>query len=82
VVGYAGIIIKKHEMSPLAELAKETVESYVTSGTMVPYWQTEGEKVIYKRTQEKVIQILENHEPSALPVDARAGILSIYIYAE
>ena len=32
VVGYAGIIIKKGEMSPLARLAKETVEAYVKEG--------------------------------------------------
>jgi len=30
VVGYAGIIIKGDEMSPLTKLAKETVESYIT----------------------------------------------------
>jgi len=29
VVGYAGIVIKKGEMSPLVRLAKETVETYV-----------------------------------------------------
>ena len=34
VVGYAGIIIKKAEMSPIARLAKETVESYVRNGTI------------------------------------------------
>ena len=32
VVGYAGIIIKANEMSPLTRLAKETVESYVREG--------------------------------------------------
>jgi AmmeMemoRadiSam system protein B/AmmeMemoRadiSam system protein A len=32
VVGYAGIIIKKGEMSPIAKLAKESVESYVREG--------------------------------------------------
>jgi AmmeMemoRadiSam system protein B/AmmeMemoRadiSam system protein A len=33
VVGYAGIIIKAGEMSSLARLARETVESYVKHGT-------------------------------------------------
>jgi len=32
VVGYAGIIIKKAEMHPLAKLAKETVETYIKEG--------------------------------------------------
>ena len=32
VVGYAGIIIKKAELHPLVELAKETVEIYVREG--------------------------------------------------
>ena len=32
VVGYAGLIIKKVEMSPLARLAKKTVETYVREG--------------------------------------------------
>jgi len=32
VVGYAGILIKKVEMHPLAKLAKETVETYVKEG--------------------------------------------------
>jgi len=32
VVGYAGIIIKGYEMSPLAKLAKETVETFVKEG--------------------------------------------------
>jgi len=32
VVGYAGIIIKKAELHPLVELAKETVETYVMEG--------------------------------------------------
>jgi len=32
VVGYAGIIIKKAKLHPLAELAKETVETYVREG--------------------------------------------------
>jgi len=32
VVGYAGLIIKKVEMSPLARLAKKTVETYVQEG--------------------------------------------------
>ncbi len=32
VVGYAGIIIKRVEMHPLAKLARETVESYVREG--------------------------------------------------
>ena len=32
VVGYAGIIIKGHEMSPLVRLAKETVETFVKEG--------------------------------------------------
>jgi len=29
VVGYAGVIVRRHEMSPLVKLAKETVETYV-----------------------------------------------------
>ncbi|XUW99491.1 MAG: AmmeMemoRadiSam system protein B [Dehalogenimonas sp.] len=29
VVGYAGVIIRRYEMSPLVKLAKETVEAYV-----------------------------------------------------
>ncbi len=32
VVGYAGIIIKKSGMSPIARLAREAVESYVSEG--------------------------------------------------
>ncbi len=32
VVGYAGIIIKKGETSPLVRLARETVETYITKG--------------------------------------------------
>ncbi|MFC2024945.1 AmmeMemoRadiSam system protein B [Chloroflexota bacterium] len=32
VVGYAGVIIKKAEMSPLVRLAKETIETYVREG--------------------------------------------------
>ncbi|MFC1866069.1 AmmeMemoRadiSam system protein B [Chloroflexota bacterium] len=32
VVGYAGIIIKSRKMSPLAKLAKKTVERYVETG--------------------------------------------------
>ncbi len=32
VVGYAGIIIKGNQMSPLTRLARETVESYVREG--------------------------------------------------
>ncbi|HEY32313.1 MAG TPA: AmmeMemoRadiSam system protein B [Dehalococcoidia bacterium] len=32
VVGYAGIIIKKGEMSPIAKLAKDVVEKYVREG--------------------------------------------------
>ena len=36
VVGYAGIIIKAVEMHPLVQLAKQTVESYVTEGKIPP----------------------------------------------
>jgi len=36
VVGYAGIIIKSAEMSPLVELARETVETYVKEGSITP----------------------------------------------
>ncbi|MFC1892610.1 MEMO1 family protein [Chloroflexota bacterium] len=35
VVGYAGIIIKAREVSPLVGLARETVETYVTEGEVV-----------------------------------------------
>ncbi|MFC1874932.1 AmmeMemoRadiSam system protein B [Chloroflexota bacterium] len=36
VVGYAGIIIKSHDMSPLVRLAKEAVETYVKKGSIIP----------------------------------------------
>jgi hypothetical protein len=35
VVGYAGIIIKGYEMSPLVSLAKETVETFVREGKVL-----------------------------------------------
>jgi hypothetical protein len=35
VVGYAGIIVPRHEMSPLVRLARETVETYVREHRMV-----------------------------------------------
>jgi AmmeMemoRadiSam system protein B/AmmeMemoRadiSam system protein A len=36
VVGYAGVIIKATEMSPLVSLAKEAVENYVKEGCVIP----------------------------------------------
>ncbi len=35
VVGYAGVIVRRHEMSPLVKLAKETVETYVKERRMI-----------------------------------------------
>ncbi len=35
VVGYAGVIVRRHEMSPLVKLAKETVEIYVKDRRIV-----------------------------------------------
>ncbi len=36
VVGYAGVIMKSAEMSPLVELAKEAVETYVKKEKIIP----------------------------------------------
>ncbi len=36
VVGYAGIIIKSTEMSPLVKLAREAVEAYITKNSTIP----------------------------------------------
>ena len=36
VVGYAGVIIKAAEMSPLVRLAKEAVETYVKEDSIIP----------------------------------------------
>jgi len=35
VVGYAGIIIKSHRMSPVVKLAKKAVETYVGTGNII-----------------------------------------------
>ncbi len=35
VVGYAGIIIKKHRISPVAKLAKRAVETYIKTGSVI-----------------------------------------------
>ncbi len=36
VVGYAGVIIKSTEVSPLVKLAREAVEAYVTENSTIP----------------------------------------------
>lgn len=36
VVGYAGILLKSHDMSPPVRLAKEAVETYIKEGIILP----------------------------------------------
>lgn len=45
-------------------------------------WEVSGSTDIGKRAREKVIHILENHEPSPLPDDVCNGIRSIVTDAE
>ena len=45
-------------------------------------WEASGSTDINQRAREKVIHILENHEPFPLSDDARNGIRSIVIDAE
>jgi trimethylamine--corrinoid protein Co-methyltransferase len=45
-------------------------------------WEASGSTDIKQRAGEKVIHILENHEPAPLPDDVRAGVRSIVIDAE
>ena len=61
---------------------KSTSNSKLIDRRMREDWQAAGEKDIYQRAREKVIDILENHKPAPLPDAVRDGIRSIVVDAE
>lgn len=61
---------------------KSISQSRLIDRRMREDWQETGEKDIYQRAREKVIDILENYKPAPLPDDVRDRISSIVVDAE
>ena len=61
---------------------KSTSQSKLIDRRMREDWQAAGEKDIYQRAQEKVVDILETYEPPPLSDDVRKNLTIIVEEAE
>jgi len=61
---------------------KSQSQAHLIDRRMREDWEASGSPDIYKRAHDKMIEILETHEPPPLPDDVRANVRSIVEEAE
>jgi trimethylamine--corrinoid protein Co-methyltransferase len=64
------------------EYMKSQSQAYLLDRRMREDWEAAGSKDMYQRAREKMIDILENYKPPALPDDVLQTIRSIVLESE